>query len=171
MRAAINDASILIDLSTIDLLNPFLNLSFDMMATDFVIEEIKDAHTYKKIRTWIDRKRLTVITSTLEEMNAIQELALKLSSLSYSDCSVYFHSQKLSAILLTGDSHLRKEAESSGLEVHGILWVFDILIARDVITKDEAFNKLNELLTVNTRLPHEECQKRLKKWNLNSTNN
>lgn len=120
MRAAINDASILIDLSTIDLLNPFLNLSFDMMATDFVIEEIKEAHIYKKIRTWIDRKRLTVITSTLEEMNAIQEMALRLSSLSYSDCSVYFHSQKLSAILLTGDSHLRKKAESSGLEVHGI---------------------------------------------------
>ena len=40
MRIAINDASILIDLSTIDVLTPFFELPFDMMTTDFIIEEI-----------------------------------------------------------------------------------------------------------------------------------
>jgi len=167
MKIAINDASILIDLSTINLLDPFLKLPFEMMTTDFIIEEIKDPRISEEVQACIKQKRLTVISSTLEEMNTIQEIAYRLPSLSYADCSVYFHSRRLNAILLTGDNRVRKEAISSGLEVHGILWVFDKLVAEMVITKRVAFNKLSELMIINTRLPRKECQKRLKKWKPN----
>ena len=70
MKIAINDASILIDLSTINLLKPFLKLPFEMMTTDFIIMEIKNPKILEEIRAYIKHKQFTVISSTLEEMEA-----------------------------------------------------------------------------------------------------
>jgi len=35
-------------------------------------------------------------------------------------------------MILTGDKNLRLEAESSGLEVHGVLWVIKTLVSLTV---------------------------------------
>ena len=93
------------------------------------------------------------------ELYKLQAIA---KGLSIEDCSVYFHADKLDAMILSGDNKLRKFAESNKKEVHGILWIFDKLVSAEIIIKGIAFKKLEQLMKINKRLPGLECQKRLK---------
>lgn len=66
--------------------------------------------------------------------------------------------------MLTGDNNLRKTAEKNGLTVKGILYIFDELLAQDIISKQIAHDKLTLLMTINTRLPQTEGKARLELW-------
>ena len=72
--------------------------------------------------------------------------------------------QKTKPLYLPGDNILRKYAESNQIEVHGILWVLDELINEEQISEKIAYLKLTQLMETNSRLPKNECEKRLKKW-------
>lgn len=52
----------------------------------------------------------------------------------------------------------------ANIPVHGILWIFDQLVTRKIITTQAAHEKLKRLLNMNPRLPTKESQIRLKKW-------
>ncbi len=81
------------------------------------------------------------------------------------DCSVLITAKEQNALILTGDNHLRKAAIDYQIEVHGILWIFDKLIEKGYISLKLACIKLTELLSFNNRLPINECNLRLEKWN------
>jgi hypothetical protein len=66
--------------------------------------------------------------------------------------------------LLTGDKTLRKRAEGEGINVSGILFVFDELVNHDIISPKVAATHLAELYETNVRLPKEEVAKRLEQW-------
>ena len=66
--------------------------------------------------------------------------------------------------MLTGDRQLRKYAEASKVVVRGILFIFDELVANTVLTPIEAATKLRELLTINSRLPKSEIERRITNW-------
>ncbi len=72
--------------------------------------------------------------------------------------------QKIICNALTNDEKLKKSASEQGLEVHGILWVFDQLILEEEITMPEATKKLKELMEINPWLPRKECYKKIKEW-------
>jgi len=97
-------------------------------------------------------------------LREIQLLEVEYQQLSIPDCSCLFHAKTLTAQLLTGDAALRKTAEQVGIPVHGILWVFDELVRQDLLPKEQAIDKLSELMRKNSRLPVTECKKRLKRW-------
>ena len=69
-----------------------------------------------------------------------------------------------SARLLTGDKTLRKRAEGEGINVSGILFVFDELVNHNIISPKDAAAHLAELSETNVRLPKEEVAKRLEQW-------
>jgi predicted nucleic acid-binding protein len=69
-----------------------------------------------------------------------------------------------SARLLTGDKTLRKRAEGEGINVSGILFVFDELVNHNIISPKDAAAHLAELYESNVRLPKEEVEKRLEQW-------
>jgi predicted nucleic acid-binding protein len=97
-------------------------------------------------------------------LTEIQLLEVEYRQLSIPDCSCLFHASSVSARLLTGDAALRKIAEQDGVPVHGILWVFDKLVEQKVISKKTAYEKLSQLIVINSRLPGKECRKRLVRW-------
>jgi hypothetical protein len=66
-------------------------------------------------------------------------------------------------ILLTGDSDLRRLAESLGVEVHGIFWILDQL-AGSRITNAEAASALDQIVARGSRLPANEVRERLARW-------
>jgi hypothetical protein len=70
----------------------------------------------------------------------------------------------LACLVISGDNKLRKHCEKKGLEVHGLIWVFDQIVALELITKIIAVEKLEKLMSYNDRLPADEILKRLKKW-------
>ena len=66
--------------------------------------------------------------------------------------------------MLTGDRRLRHHDEQLSIEVHGILFLFDELVAHSVITSTDAAKKLEALMTLNSRLPQAAIRERIEKW-------
>jgi len=85
-------------------------------------------------------------------------------NLSVYDISAFLLARDLDTILLTGDDALRTFATSSGVEVHGILWVLDNLIRDDIITELEAAVALEQVIAHNSYLPKKECKERISHW-------
>ena len=84
--------------------------------------------------------------------------------LSDADHSVIFLAELLSAMVISGDSLVRKTCLERKLEVHGILWLLDECISKDHLTPEQAHLKLTKLMEVNNRLPTKDCDERLEKW-------
>ena len=164
MKTAVKDANIIFDLFDIKLLNSFFNLNFDVFITGFIAGEINKSEQKEIINKYISTGEIIVLNTTPEEIIKLIAIRNQTRGLSLADCSILFHSQKNKAFILTGDNILRKYAESNQIEVHGILWVLDELIKEEQISEKIAYLKLTQLMETNSRLPKNECEKRLKKW-------
>ena len=60
--------------------------------------------------------------------------------------------------------NLRKVATKENISVHGILFLFDELVKHAILPPELAADTLIKLKGVNTRLPLEEVDSRIKKW-------
>ncbi len=162
LKIVVNDANILIDLADINLLDELTKLNFELHTNDLIIAEIVNPNQLAKIQKIIDGHKLFVASVKAEEYSEIMKLQTK--NLSFEDCSIWHYTKKLNGILLSGDGNLRKIAKSAGLEVKGIFFIFDQLVYNKIISFISAIEKLNKLRTINTRLPQEEIEKRIKAW-------
>ena len=72
--------------------------------------------------------------------------------------------QTLEAALVTGDGDLRKAALAAGVEVHGILWMLDEMVAGAKTPPRHAAEMLERILKTRARLPAAECEVRLARW-------
>ncbi|MBP8777276.1 MAG: PIN domain-containing protein [Bacteroidaceae bacterium] len=161
----VNDTNIFIDLWNIDLLNEFFKLPFKIHTTDFVIDELMVEEQRKQVLEFETLNKLNVKRQTAEEiLEIVQFQAERDNNVSITDCSVWLYARKNNYRLITGDSKLRKSAIASGITVCGILYIFDQLIEHHIITPLQGYNKLQELSTLNNRLPSKEIDKRLKLW-------
>ena len=66
--------------------------------------------------------------------------------------------------LLTNDMALRKFAENDDIAVSGSLYIFDQFIEQGIISAQPCEEKLEYLLSRNSRLPKDECDKRIRLW-------
>lgn len=165
MKIVINDANILIDLAKLDLLNVFSKLPFDLHTTDFVYEELNEAQK-SPVSILSENGFLKIIeTEELIDFQSISELLESSSGLSFEDCSVWHYSKKLSGTLLTGDGKLRKQVSKQGIEVRGIIYIFDELVKHKLLDYYSAVEKIEQLYQLNNRLPKKEIDKRIEYWN------
>ena len=164
MKIVINDANILIDLAKLDLLDVFSKLPFDLYTTDFVYEELNEEQ--KSPVSVLHKNGYLKIIETEEtiDFQNISELLESSSGLSFEDCSVWYYSQKLSGTLLTGDGKLRKQVSKQGIEVRGIIYVFDELVKESLVEFPIAIEKIKQLFQLNNRLPKKEIDKRIEHW-------
>lgn len=165
MKIVINDANILIDLVKLELIDAFSKLDFDLHTTDFVLDELNDEQR-TPIVNLNNGKKLTVIeTIETTDFQGITTILEKSTGLSFEDCSVWYYSKKMSGILLTGDGKLRKQASKDDIEVRGIIYLFDVLLNQNLISFQEAVEKIKQLMLLNNRLPKKEIDKRVELWN------
>jgi len=68
------------------------------------------------------------------------------------------------SVLLTGDAHLREAAKSEGVDVHGVLWVLDELVAQSILTPPDAATSLQRITAAGGWLPRMESEDRIKRW-------
>ena len=147
-----------------ELLELFLAIPVGMVTTDFVVEEITDVPDKEKLAAATMPGGLKVLSSGLAEIESIAAIQGTHRALSTADCSVLFHARRLRAVVLTGDSRLRREARETGLDVHGTVWAFEELVGRGSISGKLAASKLERLLAANPRLPREDCERRIDRW-------
>lgn len=164
MKIVINDANILIDLVKLELIDAFSKLDFDLHTTDFVLDELNDEQR-TPIVNLNNGKKLTVIeTIETTDFQGITTILEKSTGLSFEDCSVWYYSKKLEGALLTGDGKLRKEVSKDGIEVRGIIYLFDELLRQELLTFELAIYKMEDLKILNNRLPQKEIAKRIECW-------
>jgi len=71
---------------------------------------------------------------------------------------------KLNGILITGDELLRKKARFSGVEVRGIIFIIEEIKIQEKLPCNQCIQKLEELKSINDRLPVQEIDKRILDW-------
>ncbi|HUH74627.1 MAG TPA: hypothetical protein VLZ75_09475 [Chitinophagales bacterium] len=166
MRVVINDANILIDLIKIDLMNEFIHLDMELKTTDFVLEELYDEQK-KIILHFVNEGYIEIIkTEEIIDFIAIASILENNSGLSFEDCSVWYYASKLDGILLSGDGRLRTLATKNGIEVKGILYIFDQLLLMNLFSFEDAIGKIEKLYNTNPRLPINQKNARVSSWSL-----
>ena len=131
-----------------------------------MLELVKEGQD-ETVRRYKDDGRLHVPTLEGKDMVAIGQLKALFegkTNVSIADCSVWYYAKQHKYVLLTGDRKLRKASVLDGVEVHGIIYVFDSLVASNIITKNDAAAKLRQLYSINPRLPKDAIDERLKLW-------
>jgi hypothetical protein len=112
-------------------------------------------------------KRLVVPVFEAKEMLEIGNLFqqyMNRTNLSLTDCSVWYYAKMNNYILLTGDRKLRSVSAYDGVEVHGVIYVIDTLVEFNMISRQVAVERLQQLYVINPRLPKEEIEKRINLW-------
>ncbi|MEO6284450.1 MAG: hypothetical protein ABIN80_00850 [Dyadobacter sp.] len=168
IEIAINDANVFIDLCEIGLVEVFFGLPLRFHTTQLVLSELEEDQ-YLAISKFIKSKTLIVRDLTRHEIDQLSEISIQSRKLSMEDLSVYYYARELESkgqicMILTGDNRLKKEAVRQGFEAHGVLWVFEQLVSKGLITSEMAINKLQELMRINTWLPTTDCERMMAGW-------
>lgn len=164
VRVAVQDANILIDLEIAGLFDLWFQAGIETHTTDLIegqLDEGRHAIALAYIRTGHVRcQGLSV--NDLSELDALMEEAGE--GLDLADCSVLWLAERLECMLLTGDGPLRRAGARRSVEIHGTLWILDILVRTGLLEEHLAASKLEHLLQNNRRLPEALCRERIKRW-------
>ena len=169
-KIVVNDTNVFIDLYEVGLLEEFFSLPWEVHTTDFVMLELQREGQHETVARYKADKRLVLPILDAKEMLEIGNMYQRLmnrTNLSLTDCSVWYYAKVNKYILLTGDRKLRTASTYDGVEVHGIIYVFDSLVDLEIISRQVAFEKLQQLYKINPRLPKEEIDRRINLWKAN----
>ena len=166
MKIVIQDASVLIDMVDCDLLEAWFGLGFDLRTTSLIMREVSRNNQKIPLQRYKDNGQLGIESASGEILGEIAVLKTTMSSrLTIEDVSALFFAHRLGSILLTGDRRLREHAEAKGVETHGLLWVFDVLVNRGALLPPVAADRLEKLIERGTsRQPQHECELRIRRW-------
>lgn len=167
LKVAVTDACIFIDLFDLDLVNAFFQLEIDIHTTTSVyfelfVEQQQVLITYQSIA------KLLIHNLKEDDYLQIQSEPYP-KSLSQTDKSVLHIAKRLNACVLSSDKTVRNFAKNKGVEYHGMIWVFDMLVESAILTNFDAAIKLQQLVTTNFIYQNnkplvEEIRKRLMLW-------
>ncbi len=166
-KIVVNDTNVFIDLLYVGLLDKFFRLPWEIHTTDLVMLELVKEGQKETVEVYETMGFLNVAKFDFDEVLEINKLLKRFESktnVSLTDCSVWYYAKQNSYALLTGDRKLRNSALSEGVEVHGIIYVFDALVESKIIPVSMAHERLELLKEHNPRLPQNEIDKRLKLW-------
>lgn len=165
MKLVVQDASVLIDLAAADLLEAWFSLGIETLTSSFVWREVNRRSQKARLRAFARDDRLEVVDMGAEVLSEIVRLKLDLPPrLSLNDASVLHLAMDRTAILLTGDRHLRIAAESRAVTVYGLPGLMDFMVEKEALPAATAITKLELLCRLNPRLPKPECGTLITKW-------
>ena len=162
MILAVTDANIFIDLIHLEMLGYLFNLDIEIHTTLEVHDQL-NTNQKKIIQNFIQSKDLLVYSFSFEELTEIYSIDCP-NGLELADRTIFYYAEKFNSIVLSGDIKLRKYCEKINIDVRGIIWVFDQLNEKKVLSAQVLASKMEELIQFNSRLPIEICQERIQKW-------
>ncbi len=162
MILAVTDANIFIDLIYLEMLGYLFNLDIEIHTTLEVHDQL-NTNQKKIIQNFIQSKDLLVYSFSFEELTEIYSIDCP-NGLELADRTIFYYAEKFNSIVLSGDIKLRKYCEKINIDVRGIIWVFDQLNEKKVLSAQVLASKMEELIQFNSRLPVEICQERIQKW-------
>lgn len=123
MCVLVSDTSVIIDLERGSLLQEVFRLPFGFAVPDLLFHRELKGPLGDRLLSW----GLRVEELTSDEVARATSVRRANSSLSVPDTFAFSLATVRGWTLLTGDGGLRRLAASTGLNVHGVLWLFDQL--------------------------------------------
>ena len=164
MKIAVTDANIFIDLIQLGLLDLLFKVDLQIYTTHEVVQELNSTQQLE-LTLFAKSEQLEILHLSANELFDIPNYQQHLpKGLSFADMAVLFQAENKQALVLTGDWLLRKTATARNIEVHGIIWIFDVLVESGLVSAQMAAEKMEELLSINRWLPQKECKTRIEKW-------
>jgi predicted nucleic acid-binding protein len=164
MKIVITDTNILFDVIKIGALPEFFSLDYEICTTVFVMQEILPSPQKEMVETFIRAKKLIVYDFSAEEIEEVQNFNTGRDLKRFTDKTVIWKSLQLNCPMLTGYQRMREVAEKMNIEVHGSIWIIDELVTKTLISSEKAILLLEQLLLTNSRLPRDEIEKRINKY-------
>ncbi|MFC5192912.1 hypothetical protein ACFPIK_14140 [Algoriphagus aquatilis] len=167
MRVAVTDACIFIDLIELEMITSFFQLDLELHTTVAVINEL-----YPEQKQILDAYqsvgKLHVHNLRDDDFQEMRQIAFP-RGLSQEDRSVLFLAKKLGdAIVISSDKLVRDFAAKLDLPYHGIFWILDQSVTKNLISKAKALHILSEMPKVNSMYQganmKREIEKRLLNW-------
>ncbi len=155
MANLIVDTNVWVDLENAGLVSTCEKLSGGIGIPYTVDAELVDL----VLPTWVQR-----LPATARDLALITDLLGEEPALSAVDAALLVSAQAYDAVLVTGDSKLRKCATVRKVEVHGVIWMVEELIAEASLPFVKAAEALERMIAAGARLPAEVVDERLTLW-------
>ncbi len=163
-KVAVQDANILIDLELAGLFDLWFKTGIETHTTDLIRGELEKGR-HEQALGYFKSKHIREHHLDAAELAAIATLEKEVGNkASFNDCSVLYLARKIDAMMLSGDKALRNAGKAREIEVHGTIWIFDILIEKGLLSQKVAATKLERLINKDRHLPSAECSQRLNRW-------
>lgn len=159
MVVYVADANIWIDLHHADLLDAAFQLDVSWVTPDLITHELRTLSSDLLVT-----RGLTIRTLNADELMRIPALSRTYPGPSAPDLAALVVANADGGIVITGDGPLRKAAEQEDLPVHGVLWILDQLVEREIIAYARARAALRAMLSRGARLPEQPVRERLDQW-------
>lgn len=159
MNKLILDTSICIDLHNGKLLEAALQLPHVFVLPDVIIAELIEPAGGLLLKLGFTEEG-----TSGEETQIISALRNKYSEPSFNDLLALLLAKRNSCCLITGDSALRNAAKQEGVATHGLFWLIDEMVKRNILTGAQAADALERIIAEGSWLPKRECKERLIKW-------
>ena len=144
----VTDTNVWIDLEAAGLIELAFQLPLDFQAPDVIVAELVRPEGKALTGQGLKERELTGA-----EVLEVALLAARHHRPSRVDLFALALARSDGAVLLTGDRHLREAAEREGVEVHGTLWLIDLMIERSLLEPEEAARRLRQARERGRRLP------------------
>jgi rRNA-processing protein FCF1 len=158
----ITDANIFMDLEKIGLLEYVDSLSFKFATSDFVFNELNSQQQALVSSLNVEKYEIDAneIGSFYQEFSDLGQL-----NISYQDYSIFYHAKKCNGVVLSNDKRLRNFSKVRSIPVKGLFYILDEFVIQEIVTPKIMIENLKLLKKINHRLPLNEIDKRIKKFN------
>lgn len=163
MKVVVEDANVLLDLVNGGILALWLGAGFENCTTHLVWQEVTVTAQRQYVQPFVEAGLLQLEDVFPDWWSEILRLSDEVG-ISITDSSVWILARERRAILLTGDSKLRRHVQRAGVEVRGVLWVLDHLVETGRLQPEDAANSLRLMISTGAFLPRDECNKRIRGW-------
>ena len=165
MDIVVSDTNIFIDLISAGLMESACELPIRIHTVDYVMNEITDDGQKALIGRLADAGKIVVKQFDSKEfLHIIEIYSSRSNNVSVTDCSVWYYAKLNGFRLLTGDGKLRNSAIADGVQVSGILFLTDMLVEQKIICEKDMAEKLEKILSVNSRLPKRIIDERIARY-------
>lgn len=159
MATCVLDTSICVDLWNGGILELVMRLPHKFLLPDVIAEECEEPPGELLLSMGF-----TSVSLDAQEIELVTEYGSRFGQLSVKDCFALAYSKIHNHILLTGDKSLRIAAEKEQVHPHGVLWLLDEIVSKNILSGPEAIDALNKMRDTGSWLPAEECEKRIRRW-------
>lgn len=167
MKIAVTDACIFIDLIELQIISEFFKLDIELhTTTDVVMELYPDQQEI--LKAYESGEKLVIHNLSADQISAMDGIDFP-RGLSPEDRSVIYTAINLKdALILSSDKLVREYAGNISVEYHGIFWIFDQMVAEEILSKKVGASKITELLSLNimyqSATMKREAERRIRAW-------